>query len=605
MHTKTFCILALLGVFPVAFVCPNFVGPYCLIVGLSALLLPTFTAPAAKYFKDDKGWYAILSKGGQNFKITKHGAFIQMGDAYMPCACPSTKVAAKVDQLNREGKDYSLPLVSLVCLLGVGIFLPKTFHDWLTPETFILLQNAQTWINGILIGLAILAVVSATVWHIGALKLKIDLNSEQVDFEVLEIPKNLEATVLPDLLVRTLPGESEAEFLKRIEAAKKIAEQEGAKVIVTPKGNSVWAILDGENVAMLNRTKGSDTLGVSAVESPMFEGSKQYKRNLFWFLRSYVESQGIAQRQIAAQSQEFAKHVKEIGGTAFALLLCLNCFAQNNSYQAWDYMGQGYYSKPPSGIVVFGFEKLSFRVSSDGQKTYKDLLEHAASFQDDGEYGRLKAVRLNDILLARINAATRDSLNRAAELKKVEPKEKTLPFVERQTPGMMDGVKAYFSEVQTEQRISDREAAAQEFSKRYMKNIRKDLLSLLQTLFGFFFWILLAPSGIFWVVAQIASKESAIFSNGVPVFGRFANWVHGWSAGTLGVLVIFSAAFCVLYATLAWFIDMPLLFGVICFVSFTSFVAWVAQKIIPNKRVLGGQPYSGGDRGGMNPQLRG
>lgn len=436
------------------------------------------------------------------------------------------------------------------------------------------------------------AVIAVFVWAIGGVKATIYTNPVDIEFHVPELPEIAPANA-DFAVIATVHGEKPADYLKRVNEAK----DKTALLVIAPKHAPVWMVETPTETAAIDRTKGSEQFGVDPVPFPQIENENEYRRGLasvFSGALAYFGTNNRIAERVAASHDPLMEVVKQTA-FCFALLFSgLPVFAQNNSAQALDYLGANYEKTKPSGEVAFHYAKLSVKVKGDAQKTFADLLTHSTGFDDAGKWGALQVVTVDGMAIARQAKAA------PVATKDEKPKGESARPLTQKSADAMGSMKTYFSTAETERRISEREIAADRFSREYGENIRKEVTSILWIGFGWMFFALLLIGLVFWAAAKIAANESAIFSNGIPIFGTIQNWVHGWSAGVLFVIVLFYVVVYIIYSTLAWifpiqspFISIPLT------IANAAAAVSIGHRIIPNKRVRGGQNFSGGNAPGQ------
>ena len=69
-----------------------------------------------------------------------------------------------------------------------------------------------------------------------------------------------------------------------------------------------------------------------------------------------------------------------------AIAIAATCAAQKSEHVRY-YLGARYETEAPTGDVVFKFEKAALRRTDDGQKTWRALLTHTATYSDGDDAG--------------------------------------------------------------------------------------------------------------------------------------------------------------------------------------------------------------------------
>lgn len=567
---------------------------------MGAVLLLSFTGPKATYSQDGEGrYFATFTYKGIQYKETANGCQMFVSGEWLPVGvCPVPSIANKVRGMN-EKPDKSNVATLIALVVAAVAMAPALFPSVLsTPAIVSQLSGMAAVLNIGIVTMAVIAVIAVAIWLIGGVRVKYETGPFAMQVETMELPE-FAPNNKDFAIIGTVDGETAEQYGKRAKAAL----DGGANLtIVAPKGGAVWLVRTPTVDATVNRIEGSEPLGVIPVKCPQIECEAEYKRNLGTFFSACLAYFGTNSRiaERIAQSDDPANDIlAQVGTFCFALLFALPVFAQNNSAQALDYLGESFEQVKPKGVVLFHFKKLTITTQGDGQKTYRDLLTHSTQFNDAGEWGKLDVVVSNGRVQGRqIKQEPVTAMETPKDLFPAKG-ESARPLAQKGDE-VMGSLKTYYSTAATEKRISEREAAVERFSQEYGDNIRKDFLSLCLIPLKYLFWFLAIIGGAFWVASYISAKESAIFSNGIPVFGTIQNWVHGWSAGVLYLIVMLYAVVYILYSTLAWIIPIQAVFVAIpFFIGNVALTASVAHRIIPNKRVRGGQNFTGANAPGQ------
>lgn len=591
---KLYCAAALIGAIIVVFTCESAgIIVYCLSAIGGAIMLATYKQDKAAYYNDNGEHYAILTKGEIKYKIAKDGNYMDVSGSWFPIGtCPDNSVGKRVFDLN-SGKPKHIHAATIAGLsIAACIMVPALFPATLaTPQWVSMVASFGTSISFFMAFLSLFIGIAATVWYLGGVTIRFSFSPVEVEFEAAQLPDNFD--ISPDILLIQEKGESNANYAKRIQAAN--AAKGENTLVIAAKGHPVWMAASDDGIIAINRMEGSEQFGIPANPDCMGENQADYKKSLGQFMRAWFVNAGTAQKRIAAlsDSDPVAAMAKQMAQTFVFVFFSFVSFGQNNSAKALEYLGTNYETIKPSGAVAFNFKKLTVRVQGDGKKTFADLLTHSTNFDDAGPWGDLQVVTIDGMAVARVTPSQPVAV-------KEKPKGDLQPMPDNAGKDMMGGIKTYFSSTETDRRIYEREKAAEDFTKEYGDNIRRDFLSMCLIPLKYLFWFLAIIGGAFWVASYISAKESAIFSNGIPIFGSIQNWVHGWSSGVLYVIVMLYAVVYVLYSTLAWIvpIDSPI-FAIPLFLANIALTANVAHRLIPNKRVRGGQPFSGQQAAGQ------
>ena len=565
------------------------------------LVISIVSGDGATYTQGADGWAATLTKDGREYMINRNGTFVNIGGQFLPApGTPSADVSEKIHRLNLDEKAHKSRIMQKIATI-IALFLafvylcPTVFSSVLaTPGT--LYATELIW-NILSYGLAILGIASAIAivsHYVGGANIAVETGPFSVQISANGLPE-IDIDASPDGIVLSRPGESPREYAARVvEAQKKNPEN----LAIIPRGNPVWAIQQGDTTICIDRTEGSEQLGIPPVVEPAVESSADYKKSAATFIGSFFRFAGTTQKRLAADDingdgDVVANIINRMGSSILLLLLwSLPSFmyAKDNNAQAEQYLGINYTTVKPIGNVCFVFSRLTIRVAGDGQKTFSALLTHSTGFDDAAEWGKLSVITVNDLPIAKASAPIAQTGGGNNTVIKTEPYTgpKSL-FVEAPPSAGSDlkqSVMAYFSKEATDRRLKNRDVALQSFSENCSSNVRREFLSLALIPIRFFFWLFAIIGGILWAISYISAKESAIHSNGMPIFGKIQNWIHSLSAGALYLIAIFSVSVYLIYTTLAWI--LPIEHPVVCIILFCCNLyisSRIAHKIIPNKRV--------------------
>lgn len=585
---------ALIGLAIILFF-PSFVAVYVVsAIGVGWLVFRERKNGKPTYAQDENGkWYAIVVSNGVKYRIEENASFMMLETGEIPSNCPEPDIALKIQKMNNSNHGWIYPLFSCIAIASaVIVMLPSCYPSQLATPAHVANAAWLSWsFNCALLAIGGFAFLALAIRYTGGIKIKADFSSKEVDFEFGDTPHDVSFIAGNNIVMFPEKKEKAKDYAARVEATAKGLKQD-QYMYVCPPNTNVWAIVCGDGSgAGLDRAKGSDVLGIPPVGCAN-ELSREYQKNVFDFVAAHQDHIG-GQKQID-QAAPFGGALSDFAGVIALLLIPVLGDAQNNGWQANNYLGVAYEKAAPSGEVVFGYSKLAISGMGDGQKTFKDILTHTASFEEDASYGTLRYIKANGMYLANMHHLERVKQDTTRQPESARPLSEKQ---EKDNPAFMGNVETYYSTTATTRRISEREAAAEKFSQEVMANIRRDFLSVFGIIVSYLFWILVIPSGALYAIAKISAAESAVFSNGFPVFGRLQNWVHGWSAGMLYLVVIFCAFVTIFYVSLKWIINIePDLFALVLFVGLVCATYKIGRHIIPNKRVMGGQPYSGDQR---------
>lgn len=555
------------------------------------------------YAQDESGnWYAVFTHNGVRYRIEKDAHFIVTDMGAIPCQCPDTDVAMKVKRLN-EGK--SDKLIPILCVLTLASFcvvaLPSCYPSQLATPTHVAALSKFAWaINLTFVCLMVLTIVIIWIRVVGGATLNVAIG-EMPTLQIGDTNFDPSFVAGENLVLMPERKEKAGNFAQRVEGAIK-ALKPGQYAYITPPNNPIWAVVQGGGTpAIMDRSQGSDALSIPP-SGYTNELSREYERSVFEFVAAH-QSKINTPPQIDVDDP-IGGIVRGLSACLAFLLLPMLGIAQNNELQALNYLGASYEGAKPTGEVNFVFEKLTLAGMGDGQKTFKAILTNREGYSDAAPWGTLKVVKVSGFALANVRHLERQK--RDTTTQKPGDSARPLSSIRETTPDFEQRVTSYYSAAATEQRIREREAAVDRWSREIGSNVVKDMLSWLRIITEYMFWLLATPAAVLIAISRISAAESAVFANGFPIFGRLQNWVHGWSAGLLFGIMLFCSSVAILYVTLGWIIYQPIYIAVPMLAILVVIVVKVSTKIIPNKRVLGGQPYHGGNRGGGgNPLLPG
>lgn len=603
LNIKLYSIIAASIGLAVILFYPKFAAVYFISAVCFGFFLSTWKAKpyTPTYAQDENGkWFATFEHGETRYRIEKDTTYMVVNGTSIPCNCPDTDIAMEVKRLNEGSKNMLVPMLwLLVAASFCVVMLPSCYPSQLATPTHVAAMAKFAWlINLCFVGLIVLAIVATVLRYTGGAKIKAVLG-EGVDIEFGD--RNFDPSFVAgkNLVLMPEPREKAGEYAKRVETAVNSLAP-GQYAYITPPNNQVWAIMEGGGTpAIMNRSLGSETLEIPP-SGFVNELGREYQRSVFEFVAAHQSKVGDT-AQIDA-NDPIGGIIKGLSACLVFLSLPFLGISQNNELQATNYLGANYEKAKPTGEVNFVFEKLVLAGMGDGQKTFKAILENREGYSDAAPWGTLKIIKVSGIPLANGRY-----LERQKDTTTQKPGESARPLngIRETSPDFEQRVTSYYSTAATEQRIREREAAVERWSREIGSNVVKDILSWLRIITEYMFWILATPAAVLVAISRISAAESAVFANGFPIFGRLQNWVHGWSAGLLFGIMLFCSSVAILYVTLGWIIYQPIYIAVPMIALLVAIVVWISTKIIPNKRVLGGQPYHGGNRGAGNPLLPG
>ena len=549
------------------------------------------------YAQDESGnWFATFEHGGTRYRIEKDATYMVVNGTSIPCNCPDTDVAMKVKRLNEGKTDKLIPVLCVLTLASFCVVaLPSCYPSQLATPAHVAALSKFAWlINLTFVCLLVLTVVIMWIRLVGGATVNVAIG----EIPALQIgDTNLDPSFVAgeNLVLMPERREKASQYAKRVEKAIEGLKHGQYAYITPPNGKFFATITKDGTPAIMDRSQGSDAMSIPP-SGYTNELSREYERSVFEFVAAH-QSKVNTPPQIDVEDP-IGGIVRGLSACIAFLLLPMLGIAQNNHLQALNYLGANYEGARPTGEVVFVFEKLLLSGMGDGQKSFKDILTNRQDYSDAAPWGTLKMIKVSGIAIANIRHLEKQKSDTTARRGESA---RPLNDVRETTPDFEQRVTSYYSTATTEQRIREREAAVERFSRDVGSNIIKDVLSIINIISSYCFWILAIPGAILVAISKTSAAESAVFANGFPIFGRMQNWVHGLSAGILWSIVLFCQIVLIIRVSLGWIINIePTWLAFLMLGLFSWAVAEAGKRIIPNKRVLGGQPYSGGNRGGAN-----
>lgn len=271
-----------------------------------------------------------------------------------------------------------------------------------------------------------------------------------------------------------------------------------------------------------------------------------------------------------------------------ALTIAATCAAQKSEHVR-NYLGARYETEAPTGDVVFRFEKAALRRTGDGQKTWRALLTHTATYSDGDDAGALLGIRVNGQTVP-------------PEGRKAESATAAVPILPKADGGGM------WSGVPDSSRLEQYKTQMLADKARFGRELAPRQDFLFWTYRNFALPILFFVALIFWLIAKAAYKESlhdpagfVIFGQRIVDIGHLARYFVFGIAGVVMLIEIANDAVSTFFVSdsLWWWMGRTVVKGAVAYFIFTR---W----IVPNPRVSdnGGmvRPVGGGN---FNNRLNG
>jgi hypothetical protein len=257
----------------------------------------------------------------------------------------------------------------------------------------------------------------------------------------------------------------------------------------------------------------------------------------------------------------------------FAAIMCSTANAQTKTEALSAYFN-GMKVLCDSGVVVFKYERSDVNRSTDGGKTFEDVLKDAAAFQNGVSYGKLKTILLNG---------------------------KTVKGLTTSTP---DQVKPLFGDEKPRRTFATMaDSATMKRGADGVKQGYDDISKTFGTAWGYFFglfeymlWPILSIGfvALLWsMIAKLEHQHTGKWYDSILLhMQRGASFV-------LFIIVSIVASFYLLkwlFDASAW--DMPLPAKVLIFYGVVYVISWIASFVIPNAKPNNGgffKPKGGGN----------
>jgi hypothetical protein len=256
--------------------------------------------------------------------------------------------------------------------------------------------------------------------------------------------------------------------------------------------------------------------------------------------------------------------MKRITLILFAAIMCSTANGQTKTDALSAYFN-GMKVLCDSGVVVFKYERSDVNRSTDGGKTFEDVLKDAAAFQNTVSYGKLKTILLNG---------------------------KTVKGLATSTP---DQVRPLFGDEKPRRTFATMaDSATMKRGADGVKQGYDDISKTFGTAWGYFFglfeymlWPILSIGfvALLWsMIAKLEHQHTGKWYDSVLLhMQRGASFV-------LFIIVSIVASFYLLkwlFDASAW--DMPLPAKVLIFYGLVYAISWLASFVIPNAK-----PNNGG-----------
>lgn len=253
----------------------------------------------------------------------------------------------------------------------------------------------------------------------------------------------------------------------------------------------------------------------------------------------------------------------------FLLLLCSVAAAGQKSVHVARYLGDiRYKSAPPAGQVKFAFERAVLLRTSDGRKTYAQILLDAPQFSDSDNAGGLLGIQVNGETVM-------------PEGKKEGAAAAVVPTLPEQSG------KTFWQDVPDSSKLEEYKREMLEGKARFGKELAPRQAFLFWTYRRFAMPILFLFALVGWLIAKAAYNESrydlsgfVIFGNRIADVGHLARyWVFG-IAGICFLIEIVNMAVRDFFVSdnLWWWLIKSIGIGIVFYFVFT-------RLVVPNPRV--------------------
>lgn len=502
----------------------------------------------------------------------------------------------------------------LLCLVGINVIYGMMVY-W-APQGAEVFQSSMLRI-GHIVNLTLMAFICTAAFFVF-----VRLGTRTITFSADNlIPdrkpkvKPLEPTswtpysIEPDVLVYSKFGEEPKDFAARLEQAIQVA---------TP---AKWVVCIEYRSPMVVIYTGSNDYITSGRAIPSFEGddwpskdrvcqhetpftAESYQQYMeYWdrFVPLYLE--WVPMRKLSLDPDRAGRTYLEIvqenarvaANVLIAMLICVVSVFGQKSEELRTYMGPTADQTCPAGSVVIAFEKGRFPRTSDGSKTWVQVLEDVYLYDDNKGAGNVKAVEHTD--KAGVKTVYKKYQPVAATVQPQQPPAAPQPQTQPQAPTTMTpvtnttpimGAPLNLDADSTE--IADGFKQAEES----VLKIRSKLWNWAAPGWVFLMWVfgLLEPliimgMSLTWYYASTAAGESAINMYGIPVFGR---WIYRFHQGNAAALLVFTwiITTVTLINIFLWLMRLgwSLWLMLVVWIPVLLLARWLTNKLVPNPNVM-------------------
>jgi len=509
----------------------------------------------------------------------------------------------------------TLPRIQTIILFGVGVCLllglSLTIAAYMllpiNPNGDELILMIVSWgssafiltMNFCLCGLFAACIVASIIYNMGK---GLTINHTVLELSSGEKVQQLNAvTISPDLLiVNQTNAETKRDLLERFNNAK--ANQVDGVWIVCIAYQDVTGLLltdTGESYAFDRNTppfQADETETPIAAHDYKAETWAEYQAYLNEFCFHY-NRWAPREKLIAPTGKSAEKKINVLWSLSVALVLFAFPLSAQKSVRVMEYLGQTrYMSVRPIGHVKFVFEDATINRTTDGSKTYAEILKAGPHFSDADNAGRLIAIQV-------VNGG---------QIKTVYPDKSEMP----QTPQTLQTASASVTPTQSalpapgELQLDDSlqtAIAIEAWKEKIDKSTKKIWGQSLQWwklaiyVLGNFFHVLMGLLGISILVAKTATKESVINACGTSIYGGY---LHNIAAGAILWTYIFSILIAIIMliniyilALTGDFASIVSIFiswqfgGVILWFALIAIVRKIVNKVVPDPQVINAPPH--------------
>jgi hypothetical protein len=256
--------------------------------------------------------------------------------------------------------------------------------------------------------------------------------------------------------------------------------------------------------------------------------------------------------------------MKRITLILFAAIMCSTANGQTKTDALSAYFN-GMKVLCDSGVVVFKYERSDVNRSTDGGKTFEDVLKDAAAFQNTVSYGKLKTILLNGKTVKGLATATPDQVK---PLFGDEKPKRTFAAMANDSAGIkqqVDGIKRGYD----------------------------DATDFAQTFWGYFFDVFDYAKWIFYGTGAVALYFALVGKTEYTHTGKWQDrailWIQRMSALILFIDVTVIVALYLIQAILEikdWDLPLIIILGILYLI--VQVLAWLTSWLIPNATVSNG-----------------